>query len=152
MLPGAVGQKPIQQGGRESQRFIVLELSICMQMFRSSLFKDTSTRRSEPSHHLQQLGFFLDGRSAPWRASVSSVDTELNEQMQAGDRGACPKTLRIRLTDDVAGVLRDAVLQLGQHDGLKGQRRHAEEEVPDAVTWNVRGRGGEGSGSRRWGG
>lgn len=43
------------------------------------------------------------------------------------------------LTDDVANVLGAAGLELRQHDGLKGQRRHAEEEVPDAVTWDVGG-------------
>lgn len=60
--------------------------------------------------------------------------------------------LGIRLTDDVADALGAAVLEFGQHGGLKGQRRHAEEEIPDAVTWNTRGGGGgEGSGSRFWG-
>ena len=34
-----------------------------------------------------------------------------------------------------------ADLLLGQHEGLKGQSGHAEEEIPDAFTWDVRGEG-----------
>lgn len=75
---------------------------------------------------------------------VNLSDTLANSQVCHWGRGGTVeyrKTLWNRLTDDVADMLRAAGLKLGQHDGFKGQRRHAEEEIPDAVTWNVRGGG-----------
>lgn len=44
--------------------------------------------------------------------------------------------MTLRLTDNVAVVPRATLLKLRQNVGLKGQRCHTEEEIPDAVSWN----------------
>lgn len=71
--------------------------------------------------------------------------------------------MTLRLTDNVAVVPRATLLKLRQNVGLKGQRCHTEEEIPDAISWNRNetkreglsetqtGQGGGWSFSGRWG-
>ena len=41
-----------------------------------------------------------------------------------------------RLTDNITDVPWPTFLEFGQNIGLKSQRGHTEEEIPDAISWN----------------
>lgn len=48
-----------------------------------------------------------------------------------------------RLTDNVTDVSRPTFLELRQNVGLKSQRGHTEEEIPDTISWNNKKTDGE---------